>query len=420
VTNATTDPGLGTWVPVPEGSDFPIQNLPFGVFTTAGDPGPRVGVAIGEHVLDLAAVQDSGVMRLPVAEMTRGPLNSLLAMGLGPVRRRVSELLTAGNDELSLLEDRGLVAMDDVEMVMPVEVGDYVDFYSSEQHATNVGRMFRPDAEPLPPNWKHLPIGYHGRSATIVPSGMDIVRPHGQVQSGGSDPEFGPTRRLDFEVEVGFVTGQGSRAGSPIPIVAAERHIAGLLLVNDWSARDIQSWEYRPLGPFLGKSFATTISPWLVTLEALAPYRVTPPAQDPEPLQYLRDESALGVDIHLDVAINGTVVSRAEFRDMYWTMAQQLAHATSNGAVTRPGDLFASGTVSNDHPGSYGSMLELAWNGTRPIRLGGGEERSFLSDGDEVVIRGWCGGDAGPRIGFGECRGTIVARPPTEIAPGAL
>jgi fumarylacetoacetase len=418
VTDATTDPSLRTWAPVPDGSDFPIQNLPFGVFRTSADPRSRAGVAIGDHILDLAELHDAGIMRFPGDAVVRGPLNAMIAMGIGPVRRRVSELLTVGSDELSALSERGLIPAADAEMAMPVTIGDYVDFYSSEQHAANVGRMFRPDAEPLLPNWKHVPIGYHGRTSTIVISGTDVLRPHGQTVSGAGAPEFGQTKRLDIEAEVGFVTGSGSRMGSPVPIASAERHIAGMLLVNDWSARDIQAWEYRPLGPFLGKSFMTTISPWLVTLEALAPYRVDGPHQDPEPLPYLQAPQPAALDLHLEISVNGTVVSRPDFREMYWTMAQQLAHATSNGASTRPGDLFASGTVSNADPGTFGSLLELSWNGTRPIPLDDGDELTFLRDGDEVVIRAWCGGDGPPRVGFGECAGRVTADASKRILPG--
>lgn len=409
----SVDPLLRSWVPVRGASDFPIQNLPFGVFRT-GDGPARIGVAIGEHILDLVAVHDAGVMRLTPHEARAASLNPLLETRgrLRDVRRRVSELLTADNDELAGIPDRGLVHQGEVTMLLPVEVADYVDFYSSEQHATNLGRMFRPDAEPLLPNWKHLPIGYHGRSSTVVVSGTNVVRPSGQRKPPVGAPTFGPSARLDIELEVGFVTGPGASMGGPLPIAAAESHIGGLVLVNDWSARDLQAWEYVPLGPFLGKSFATTVSPWLVTLDALAPYRVAAPVQDPAPLPYLADEPRLGVGISLEVELNGTVVSRTSFADMYWTMAQQLAHVASNGTRIRTGDLYASGTVSGSEPGTYGSLIELSANGTSPIQLDGAT-RTFLEDGDTVVMRGWC--DNGVvRIGFGECAGTIVPATATK------
>ncbi len=396
---------LRSWVPVVDGSDFPLANLPFGVFRTANDEEARVGVAIGEHILDLDAVHRSGVIRLPSDGHARGSLNRLLAGGLAPVRRRVSELLTDGNEELAALPRRGLVEQGDAELLLPFEVADFVDFYASEHHASNVGRMFRPDDPPLLPNWKHLPVGYHGRSGTVTVSGTDITRPSGQ-RRGPDGPVFGPTTRLDLELEMGFVT---SRPGSLIDPDDAETHLGGAVLVNDWSARDIQAWEYQPLGPFLGKSFATSISPWVVTIEALSPYRIPLAPQDPEPLPHLRQTNPSTYDVSLEVEINGHAVARSNLAHSYWSPAQQLAHATSNGAATRTGDLWATGTLSGPTPDSLGSLLELSWNGTSPIAVGD-QNRTFLEDGDHVRLRGWCERDGLPRIGFGICEGTIRAK----------
>jgi fumarylacetoacetase len=406
-----------SWVHVPAGSDFPLENLPFGMFRRHAIDRPRPGVAIGDRLVDLIALHEAGVMRLRRHEVDATSLNPLLDR-LGPIRTRVGELLAVGNEEL--LPHAGAVLVDqvDVEMLLPVEVGDYVDFYSSEQHATNVGRLFRPDGDPLLPNWKHIPIGYHGRSSTVVVSGTDIRRPLGQRKArDAAAPTFGPSQRLDIELEVGFVTSRSNDLGAPIPVADAEGHIAGLLLVNDWSARDLQAWEYQPLGPFLGKSFATSVSPWLVTMEALEPYRVEAPRQDPDPLPYLVGPARRAVEIDLEVVLNGTVVARTNFADMYWTMDQQLAHAASNGAVVRPGDVFASGTVSGSEPGSYGSLLELTRGGAEPITLDDGTTRSFLEDGDTVELRGSCGGDDRPRIGFGRCVGTVAPAPSSPAAP---
>jgi len=405
--DATNDAGLHSWLTVQPACDFPIQNLPFGMFTRQGDPSPRVGVAIGDQILDIWEVHQAGVMRLPSDEMLRGTLNDLFEFGVGPVRRRISELLTAGNNELSRVPNRGLVSRAATKMALPFAIGDYVDFYSSEQHAKNVGRMFRPDDPPLLPNWKHIPIGYHGRASTVVVSGTPIRRPFGQ-RAGTSGPSFGPTERLDIELEVGFFTSRSTDLGDTVPVAAAFEFIGGLVLVNDWSARDIQAWEYRPLGPFLGKSFATTVSPWVVTMEALEPYWVPAVEQDPAPLPHLAADTSLALDLNLEVELNGKSISRTSFRDMYWTMAQQLAHVASNGTAIRPGDLYASGTVSGSGEDEYGSLLELSWNGTRPLDVGDGIQRTFLEDGDTVGLRGWCQRDHGPRIGFGSCVGTVM------------
>lgn len=391
-------------------ADFPIENLPYGVFDAGG--GPRVGVAIGEHVLDLRAA--AGHLPASSAEaLASDSLGPFLGLGRGAwteARARITTLLSA--DRAQVVD--ALHRRDQVEMRMPFEPGDYVDFYSSIEHATNLGRMFRPDQEPLLPNWRHLPVGYHGRASSVVVSGTPVVRPSGQIKPLDGPPVHGPTRALDIELEVGFVTGPGNELGKPIPIDEARDHIFGLVLVNDWSARDIQRWEYQPLGPFLGKSFATSVSPWVVTLDALEPFLTTPPAQDPEPLDYLRTAQEWAVDLELEVLLQSAAmsapqsISRTNFSGMYWTMAQQLAHVTMNGTNVRPGDLYASGTVSGPDPGSYGSLIELTWGGERPIALGDGSERRFLEDGDTVILRGWCDRPGRPRIGFGECVGTVA------------
>jgi fumarylacetoacetase len=320
------------------------------------------------------------------------------------------------------LRERGadafLVRATEARMLLPVEIGDYVDFYSSIEHATNLGKLFRPDSEPLLPNWRWIPIGYHGRSATIVVDGTPVLRPYGQRKAAQPAPVFGRSEMLDIELEVGFFVGRPNATGEPIPVGRALDHIAGLVLVNDWSARDIQAWEYQPLGPFLGKSFATTISPWIVTLDALEPFRVAAPLQEPRPLPYLDCEPRDAYDIALSVELRtaamrernerGSVIARTSFAGLYWTMAQQLAHATSNGALTRAGDLFASGTISGTAPESYGSLIELTWRGEHPLTLPGGETRRFLEDGDEVTLRGWCEKAATRRIGFGTARGIVA------------
>jgi fumarylacetoacetase len=390
----------GTWVPVSEGSPFPIQNLPYGVFARPGEP-PRVGVAIGELVLDLATVLDDEVF-------AQSSLNAFMARGpqaWRETRARVTELLTDSADREAVA--RHLVPQADVTLALPFEVADYVDFYSSQHHAENVGRIFRPDGEPLTPNWKHLPIGYHGRAGTVVVSGTPVVRPCGQRRTPDRPPVFGPSVRLDIEAEVGFVVGVPSELGSRVPTSAFAEHVFGVVLVNDWSARDIQAWEYVPLGPFLGKSFATSVSPWVVPLDALAAARVRPPAQQPEPLPYLRCDEPWGLDLSMEVEWNGQVVSRPPFARMYWSAAQQLAHLTVNGASLRTGDLFASGTVSGPGRAQRGSFLELSWNGAEPVTFADGSTRTFLEDGDTVVIRATAPGADGVRIGLGDVRGTV-------------
>jgi fumarylacetoacetase len=419
-------PHVQSWLDIPAGSDFTIYNLPYGAFR-AGDGRAHLGIAIGTKILDLHAVAEAGLLddicdrRVLQAER----LNSFLALGREKwkaLRLRIAALLrtdNAADDRLRALNTpRLFVDQAEAKMVVPMNVGDYVDFYSSIEHATNLGKIFRPDGEALMPNWRHLPIGYHGRSSTIVVSGTPVVRPRGQRKPPQSDaPVFGASTKLDIELEVGFVTGPGNRLGEPIPVEKARDHIFGLVLVNDWSARDIQAWEYQPLGPFLGKSFATTISPWIVTLDALEPFRVESPVQEPQPLPYLRSQERFAYDISLAVDLrtekmrmqNATpaTVSRTNFKDMYWNMAQQLAHVTVNGTAIRPGDLYASGTISGSTPDAFGSFIEMTWNGTKPLRLPDGETRTFLEDGDEVTLRGWCeSGDF--RIGFGKANGTIL------------
>jgi fumarylacetoacetase len=361
----------------------------FGVFSTR-DGTPRVGFRVGDGVLDLAAAGLGDVFET-------GSLNGFLALGRAAwedTLARVDELVSGGTE---------LVTLTDATPRLPFEVADYVDFYSSLEHATNLGRLFRPDAEPLLPNWRHLPVGYHGRAGTVIVSGTPVVRPCGQTKaSGDAGPLFGPSRRLDIELELGFVVGVGSRLGEPVPASAFRDHVFGVVLVNDWSARDIQAWEYQPLGPFLGKSFATSIGAWVTPLALLEDRFVAAPPQDPEPLPYLRTSGDWAVDLELEVELSGTVIARTNARSLYWTMPQQLAHATVTGASINTGDLFASGTISGPEPGSEGSLIELTWNGERPLRLGDGSERTFLEDGDEVVLRGRAG-----EVELAEVRGTI-------------
>jgi fumarylacetoacetase len=415
-------------------SDFPIQNLPLGIFR-ASHRSDRPGVAIGDQVLDLVATAEQGLLDDDVAALVHecdhtGSLNPLLAEGqamLGGLRAQVSALLRADRDTGRAAERYRaaiLVAMSDAELLIPSRVGDYTDFYASIQHATNVGSMFRPD-NPLLPNYKWVPIGYHGRASSLVPSGSRVRRPEGQTKDDGSAaPTFGPTRRLDYELEVGAFIGTGTALGAPVAIGDAERHVAGLCLVNDWSARDIQAWEYQPLGPFLAKNFATTVSPWLVTLDALAPFRASAyrrPDGDPVPLTYLHDrgnERAGGFDITLEVLLTSARmraeeiapmrVSIGNFTSMYWTVAQLVTHHASNGCNLQPGDLIASGTVSGETKESRGCLLERTWRGSEALTLPTGEARRFLEDGDEVIMRGWCDRDGFRRIGFGECRGIVI------------
>lgn len=409
-------PGATTWVAVSEGSDFPITNLPYGIFCvkegcrTDGDGGRRrIGVAIGDQILDLSAVAARGLIDEPSQMLRAESLNEFLTSGRSEwerVRARITELLAEKSNRGAV--EKMLIAQGDAELCLPFEIADYVDFYASIDHASNVGALFRPDSPALPPNWRHLPIGYHGRAGTVVVSGSDVVRPNGQRKPPEAEaPSYGPSQRLDIEAEVGFVVGTPSARGSQVGVADLAEHVFGVVLLNDWSARDIQAWEYVPLGPFLGKSFATTISPWVVPLAALDAARVAGPAQDPEPLPYLRRAQDWGLDLSIEVECNGTVVSRPPFASMYWTADQQLAHLTVNGASLRTGDLFASGTVSGPNAGQRGSFLELSWSGRDPIALDDGSTRTFLEDGDTVSLRASAPGLDGARIGFGACTGTI-------------
>ena len=435
--NETHRVELASWVESAQtpGSDFPIQNLPFGVFWRAGrSESPRVGVAIGDQIVDIAACLDAGLIdkpAQPAAECCRvAQLNDLMALGpaaASALRRCLSDLLrvdsSAYRDDPSVAR-RILVPMYEAELRLPAVIGDYTDFYASIDHARNVGSMFRPN-DPLLPNYKYIPIGYHGRASSIVLSGTHVRRPIGQVRDYPEEPPaVMPSKRLDYELEVGFFIGQGNALGSQIPIMDADRHVFGCCLLNDWSARDIQSWEYQPLGPFLAKSFSTTISPWVVTLEALEPFRAPAyvrPDGDPAPLEYLlwdTDQRRGGFDIALEVYLRTATmrqrsmspvrVSRGRFTSMYWTVAQLVAHHTSNGCNLRPGDLLASGTVSGPEPDSRGSLLERTWRGRDPLRLPNGEIRTFLEDGDEVIMRAVCERPGFARIGFGDCGGMVV------------
>jgi fumarylacetoacetase len=403
-----------TWLDVPADHPFGIHTLAYGVFSPAADPGTRsVGVRIGDHVLDASAVAalggDPGDGPHLAAAWAHPSLNAFLALGRPAwtvARDWLTEILT---DEV---HRRGvephLHALESVDLHLPIEVADYVDFYASEHHATNVGKIFRPDNAALPPNWKHLPIGYHGRSGTVVVSGTDVVRPTGQ-RKGPSDPApvFGPSIRLDIEAELGYVVGGSTPLGTRVSVDGASEHLFGVVILNDWSARDIQAWEYVPLGPFLGKSFATSVSAWVTPLDALQAARVPLPGQDdPQVLPYLRG-AAMGLDVQVEVRVNGTVVSRPPYSTMYWAPEQMLAHLTVNGASLRDGDLFGSGTISGPTKDSRGSLLELTWNGTEPLHLADGSTRGFLEDGDTVTMTAWAPGPDGSRIGLGEVTGTI-------------
>jgi len=431
----THDSKVQSWVESANvaGSDFPIQNLPFGVFRRR-DAGAeaRVGVAIGDRILDLDGMQSEGLLadesvRLAANACASDSLNPLMSLGAGPrraLRRRLHVILrqdSPASDRQAA--SRHLVSQSDVDMLLPAVVGDYTDFYASIFHSTNVGKLFRPD-NPLLPNYKYIPIGYHGRASSLVPSGAPVRRPSGQTRDGEADPKFGPTRALDYELELGCFVSKGNTLGETIPIADAEDHSFGICLVNDWSARDIQAWEYQPLGPFLAKSFATSLSPWVVTMEALAPFRAPAFAReagDPAPLPYLFDRSDRehgGLDLSLEVSLLSVrmreaglapvVLGRSNFRDMYWTMAQMLTHHASNGCNLRAGDLLASGTVSGLDKSARGCLLELTSRGKDPVTLPTGEQRRFLEDGDEVILDGFCEREGFRRIGLGGCRGTIL------------
>jgi len=419
----TTDPSLSSFLDVPSDHPFPIQNLPYGVFRPSPDAAPRVGVAIGDHVLDLAVLGEEGLFDHPAlteaAPFSEETLNAFMGLGAeawSAARRRIQALLRDGPSELRdtpRLRDSALHDRAGVTMEMPASIGDYTDFYSSEHHARNVGTMFRGPENALKPNWKHLPVGYHGRASSVILSGTDVRRPCGQTRPNDDEPPvYGPSKLLDFELEVGFFVGPGNERETPIPVEETPEHIFGFCLVNDWSARDIQGWEYVPLGPFLGKSFATTVSPWVVPMAALDPFRIAGPEQDPTPLPYLQKEGHWTFDVDLKVGLQTPEmdaphpVCQTNFRHMYWSVCQQLAHHTVNGCNMRPGDLLASGTISGPTEDSYGSMLELSWRGQKPVDLPTGETRSFLDDGDRVVLSGHAQGE-GFRIGFGEAAGTV-------------
>ena len=406
------------WLAVPADHPFGLGTLPYGSFSTADRPAePRAGVAIGDHVLDLSAAT-TRLLPERARLFNSGKLDAFLAAGNGAWAQVRADIVSwlSGDAYRVAIEDL-LVPAADATMHLPFAVADYVDFYASEHHASNVGRIFRPDAaEPLTPNWRHLPIGYHGRAGTVIVSGTPVRRPYGQSRPRGTGrPEFGPCARLDFEAELGFIVGVPSQPGEPVPARRFAEHVFGVCLVNDWSARDIQSWETAPLGPFLGKSFGTTVSPWIVPLAALQHARIRPPSRDTSLLPYLTESADWGLDIDCAVQINGHVVSRPPYATMHWSPAQMLAHLTVNGARLRTGDLYASGTVSGPLPDQRGSLIELAWNGTEPISLPDGTERAWLHDGDEVTISATARGADGARVGLGEARGQIIPAMSPEL-----
>ncbi len=419
----TTDPTLRSFVPVAPESHFPIQNLPYGVFRDDGGP-ERIGVALGDFVLDLAVLDEFGFLDTLPNDVRRtlrqDRLNAFASLGRQvwqAARATLSRLLSAAEPTLRdnrALCDRALIPRDHVQMVLPFHIGDYTDFYSSREHATNVGTMLRGADNALQANWLHLPVAYHGRSSSVVVSGTDLRRPLGQTKADdAAAPTFGPSRAVDFELEMGVFVGPGNDLGQPVPVDEAPGHLFGMVLVNDWSARDVQKWEYVPLGPFLAKNFGTSISPWVVTLDALRPFRTAGPKQDPAPLNYLRSAGDWAFDIQLEVWLQSEKMNRphrvcaSNAKHLYWNVCQQLAHHTVNGCNLRPGDLLATGTISGPAPDSYGSMLELAWKGTQPVQLPDGEARIFLQDGDRVTLTGWCQGQ-GYRVGFGEVTGRIL------------
>ncbi|KAK6187026.1 hypothetical protein SNE40_006277 [Patella caerulea] len=406
---------------------FSIQNLPYGVFSTKDNTNRRIGVAIGDQILDLSAVvqlfngpilsKNQNVFLQPV-------LNDFMALGRQAwteARQTLQKLLSSSESTLrdnADLRKIAFVNQSDATMYLPANIGDYTDFYSSKNHAYNVGVMFRGPENALMPNWTHLPVGYHGRASSVVVSGTDIRRPNGQTRPDETKPPvFGPCKLMDIELEMAFLTGPATKLGDPIPIAEAENHIFGMVVMNDWSARDIQKWEYVPLGPFLGKNLGTSISPWVVTMDALAPFKVPNAKQEPTPLPYLQHDDQYSFDIKLDVTLQchdlkePVTVSRSNFKYMYWTMKQQLAHHTVTGCNINPGDLMASGTISGETPDTFGSLLELCWKGTKPLDLGNGVTRKFLQDGDEVILTGYCQGD-GYRVGFGSCTGKILPAHP--------
>ena len=424
--NIANDPTRKSWIPIPENSDFPIQNIPFGVFITKEDV-ITIGTRIGNSAIDMGALQQLGYFEgidLTDDMFMQDTLNDFISDGKKTwrlVRNRLAEIFDSENPKLrDNQKHKDIVIFDikDIEMLLPVQIGDYTDFYSSKEHATNVGKMFRDPENALLPNWLHIPVGYHGRSSTIVPSGVAVRRPNGQtLPAGATEPVFGPSKLVDFELETAFITTDANLMGEPIPVDQAEEYIFGMVLFNDWSARDIQKWEYVPLGPFLAKNFASSISPWIVTMDALEAFRVKGPEQSPTPLPYLQQTGENAFDINLQVAIKPedsveTVVSNSNFKYMYWSMSQQLAHHTINGCRVNSGDMMGSGTISGPTPDSFGSMLELTWGGKNPIILNDGTERKFIKDNDTVIIRGYCQNE-NIRIGFGECASKLL--PAVEI-----
>lgn len=418
---SANNPNRASWLYVNQHSDFPIQNIPFGVFLTREDI-ITIGTRIGDTAIDLGAMHQLGYFDgIPLTDdiFLQDSLNDFIADGRQTwraVRNRIAEVFDAENDTLkNNTKHKEIICfrLDEIEMQMPVHVGDYTDFYASKEHATNVGTMFRGKENALMPNWLHLPVGYHGRSSSIITTHIPIHRPQGQTLPEGADtPIFGPSKLVDFELEMAFITTDANDIGEPIPIEEAEDYIFGLVLFNDWSARDIQKWEYVPLGPFLGKNFASTISPWIVTLDALEPFRVDGPKQDPKPLPYLNLEGKRSFDIKLEASIKPKgakekTVCKTNFKHMYWNMAQQLAHHTVNGCPVNSGDMMGSGTISGPTEDSYGSMLELTWRGEKPIKMSDGTERKFINDYDTVIMRGYCEKD-GTRIGFGQVKTQLL------------
>ena len=420
----THDSNLKSWIEVDEKSDFPIQNIPFGIYSPKGGGDLHVATAIGNYVLDLAYLDEAGYFQNTEVEGTEifhePTLNAFMSLGRKAwkdTRNVISHLLNKDTEKLrdnKELRELVLVPMEDAEMEFPVDIGDYTDFYSSKEHASNVGTIFRGPENALMPNWLHLPIAYHGRASSIILDGGNVVRPKGQTKlPSAENPSFGDSKRMDFELEMGLFIGTGNSLGERISVKDAEEHIFGMALVNDWSARDIQAWEYQPLGPFLAKNLATTISPWIITLEALEPFRCSGPKQEPEPLEYLRNEKDSTFDINLEIHLKSEkmdeyeLISSSNYNYLYWDMNQQILHHTTTGCNLRTGDMLASGTISGPEKNSRGSMLELTWGWSEPLKLSNGEERLALEDGDTVMLKGWCQGD-NYRIGFGKCTGKLL------------
>ena len=409
---------IKSFIEVNPDSDFSIQNLPYGIFSSKSNPKPRVGTRVGDWVIDLSTLDKENLFEKRYGFFDDSTLNRFMSSGgevWGKIRQQLTSLLTESNSKLreEALQSSVLIPIQDIQMHMPVAIGNYTDFYASREHATNVGVMFRGKENALMPNWLHLPVGYHGRASSVVISDTDVIRPRGQLARKDAPPEFAASRQLDFELEMGFFIGDGNPLGQPIPIEHAHEHIFGMVMLNDWSARDIQAWEYQQLGPFLAKNFATSISPWVVTMDALEPFRVAGPKQDPTPLPYLKADSANGYDIQLEVSLQSEkmsapqAISHSNMKYLYWSIVQQLAHHTITGCNMQTGDLCGTGTISGPTEDSYGSMLELTWRGEKPISLSDGESRKFLDDGDTVIIKAYCQGDR-YRVGFGEVRGKTL------------